>query len=109
MKKIIYAVLMGCIVLLAGCGKSSIEGEYKSLGGKVGVYEMQSLLIQSSADGSKYNVKFVGSERSLSYENVEFQNDELKISDKGFLMPVKITGNKASVEVGGATFEKLAK
>lgn len=100
---------MGCIVLITACGKSSIEGEYKSLGGKVGVYEMQSMLIQNSADGSKYNVKFVGNERTLSYENVEFQNDELKISDKGFLMPVKITGNKASVEVGGATFEKLVK
>ncbi len=70
---------------------------------------MTSMSIQKASDKSKYNVKFSSAEKTLQYENVEFKNGELKISDKGFLLPVKIEGKKATVQEGGAIFEKISK
>lgn len=108
MKKIITLLVVSISVLLAACGDKSIDGVYQSKGGKVGIYEMNTMTIQKAPDGTKYNITFSGAERTLTYDNVEYKDGELKISDKGFMMPVKIEGSKATVQEGGAVFEKSA-
>lgn len=109
MKKIFFFTLISFLVFMTGCSKTSIEGEYKGSGGKVGIFEMSSMTIEKGANAGSYNVKFSGAEKTLTYENVEFKESELKINDKGFTMPVKIEGSKATVTQGGAVFEKNSK
>jgi hypothetical protein len=108
MKKII-AVVLSSLIVLSGCGQASIEGEYKALEGKVGIFQMNAMTVQKDAGGDKYRINFIGDKKTLTYENVEFKDGELKIRDKGFDFPVKIDGNKATVVVGGAKFEKISK
>lgn len=104
MNKILLTVVAGLSLLLTACGDKPIDGVYESKGGKVGIYEMSTMQVQKT--GSNYTVTFTGPERTLTYENVELKNKELQINDKGFMMPVKFDGDKATVVVGGAVFEK---
>lgn len=108
MKKIITLLIVSFSMLLTACGDKSIDGVYQSKGGKVGIYEMDTMTIQKASDNKKYNITFTGAERTLTYDNVEYKDGELKISDKGFMMPVKIEGGKATIQEGGAVFEKSA-
>ncbi len=93
-------------LFLIACGQSAIDGVYESKGGKVGIYDMSTMIIEKNTDGAKYKVIFSGTEKTITYENVEYKDGELKISDKGFLMPVKLDGKKAVVLESGAVFEK---
>jgi hypothetical protein len=105
-----FTLLMwSCLLALSGCGQATIEGEYKALEGKVGIFQMNTMTVQKSQAGNTYNVNFTGSEKTLSYENVEFKDGELKINDKGFQLPIKIDGSKAEIEQGGAKFERITK
>ncbi len=70
---------------------------------------MKSMSVKKSSDGSKYSVTFSGDERNLTYENVEYKDGTLKIDDKGYILPVKIDGKKATIAQGGAVFEKVSK
>lgn len=108
MKKIVGLIIVTITMLLSACGDKSIDGIYQGKGGKVGIYEMNTMTIQKTSDGTKYTVTFSGAERDLTYDNVEYKDGELRISDKGYPMPVKIEGNKATVQEGGAVFEKSA-
>jgi len=91
---------------LIACGQKTIDGVYQGKGGKVGIYVMNTMTVEKTSDGSKYKVTFSGPERTLTYDNVDFQDGELKISDKGFMMPVKFEGSKATVQPDGSVFEK---
>lgn len=104
MNKILITILASFTLLLTACGDKPIDGKYESKGGKVGIYEMSSMSVQKT--GSNYTVTFTGPERTLTYENVELKNKELQINDKGFMMPIKFDGDKATVVAGGAVFEK---
>lgn len=105
MKKLFTSLMMLTIAALVGCGEKSIEGEYKG-GGQVGIYKMDILTIKKTNENSKYNIQFSGSSKILKYENVEFKDSILKINDKGFMMPIKIQGNKATLTDSGVVFEK---
>ena len=107
MRKILSAISLSIFVFtLIACGQKAIDGVYEGKGGKVGIFEMKTMIVEKASDGSKYKVTFSGAEETLIYDNVDFQDGELKISDKGLLMPVKIDGLKATVQLGGAVFEK---
>jgi hypothetical protein len=106
MNKILIAILASFSLLLTACGDKPIDGVYEGKGAKVGIYEMSTMKVQKMSNGSNYTVIFTGPEKTLTYENVEFKNKELQINDKGFLMPIKIDGDKATVVAGGAVFEK---
>ncbi len=96
-------------LFVTACGQSSIEGEYKGDGGKVGIYKMNTLLVEKDKASGKYSVQFVGDEKTLSYKDVELKGSTLEINDKGFVMPVKIEGNKTTVQESGAVFERASK
>jgi hypothetical protein len=106
MNKILLTVVASLSLLLAACGDSPIDGVYESKGGKVGIYEMTTMKVQKMSTGSNYTVTFAGPEKTLTYENVELKNKELQINDKGFMMPIKFDGDKATVVAGGSVFEK---
>ena len=106
MKNFLSFAAMSIAILLSACGDKSIDGVYQGKGGKVGIYEMNTMTVQKTSDGTKYVVTFSGAERDLTYDNVEYKDGELRINDKGYLMPIKIDGNKATVQEGGAVFEK---
>ena len=107
MRKILSVISLSIFVFtLIACGQKAIDGVYEGKGGKVGIYEMKTMIVEKASDGSKFKVTFSGAESTLTYDNVEFQDGELKISDKGLMMPVKIDGLKATVQLGGAVFEK---
>lgn len=97
--------------LFSACGQKSIDGVYEGKGGKVGIYEMKTMIVEKSSDGSKFKVTFSGAEETLIYDNVDFKDGELKWSDKGFLSSVKFDGKKAVFtnqfwKEGQAIFEK---
>lgn len=98
-------VLFFAFALIA-CGQKTIDGVYEGKGGKVGIYVMNTMTVEKTSDGSKYKVTFSGPESTLTYDNVDFLDGELKISDKGFMMPVKLDGPKATVQPFGSVFEK---
>lgn len=92
---------------LAACGQSSIEGEYASTGGSVGIFEMESMLVTQEEGGETYRVEFVGPEETLSYDQVTRDGAVLSIDDKGFIFTVTFDGAEAVVGDGEATFEKV--
>jgi hypothetical protein len=106
MNKILLTVVTSVSLLLIACGDKPIDGMYESKGGKVGIYEMTTMKVQKMSTGSNYTVTFVGPEKTLTYENVELKNKELQINDKGFILPIKFDGNKATIVAGGSVFQK---
>jgi hypothetical protein len=109
MYKIFLVIIASLSLTLTACGDKPIEGVYEGKGGKVGIYEMSMMKVEKMSSGSNYTVTFVGPEKTLTYENVEFKNKELQINDKGFMMPIKFDGDKATVVASGSVFEKSKK
>lgn len=96
MRKMLSSILAFLLVFtLVACGQQSIDGVYEGKSGKVGIYEMKTLIVEKASDASKFKVTFSGTERTITYDNVEFKDGELKWSDKGFMSSVKIDGKKA--------------
>ena len=89
---------------------ATVEGEYKGVSGKVGIYSMTAMTIEKNASGDKYTVKFAG-ERSLTYKSAELIKDKIQINDKGFILGISIDGDKATVDPssGGAVFKRVKK
>jgi hypothetical protein len=106
MNKILITIVASISLILTACGEKRIDGVYESKGGKIGIYEMRTMEVQKMPSGSNYSVVFIGPEKTLKYENVEFKNGELQINDKGFLMPIKVDGDKATVVAEGVVFQK---
>lgn len=94
------------LLLQASAFAGSLEGEYKGLSGKVGIYAMSSMNIAKNADGENYTVKFSGG-RDLTYKSAKLANNKIQINDKGFMMFITISGDKASIEPGGAVFQRI--
>lgn len=83
----------------------SLEGQYKGVSGKIGIYAMNSMSITKNADNDKYTVKF-GGERELTYKSAALVNNKIQINDKGFVIDITVSGDKASVQPGGAVFQR---
>ena len=108
MNLLLRCALASSALALAACGQSSIEGEYTSTGGSVGIFEMESMLVTQEEGGETYRVQFVGPEETLSYDQVTRDGAVLSIDDKGFIFTVEFDGAEAVVGDGEATFEKVA-
>ena len=108
MKSISFSLTFLSTLALVACGQSSIDGEYVSTGGRVGIYEMDAMVVEQEADAETYFVQFIGEEETLSYSEVERDGSVLSINDKGFIMTVEFAGDEAIVGGGEATFEKTS-
>ncbi len=111
MKNKIMACLLMFSFFVPGVALSaSIEGDYKGVSGKVGIYAMSSMTIEKNAENNKYTVKFSGS-RDLTYKGAELVDNKVQINDKGFKIGIAVNGDKATVEsaAGAAVFQRVKK
>ncbi|MCM0036582.1 MAG: hypothetical protein NBV66_12430 [Burkholderiaceae bacterium] len=77
--------------------KNTAVESYRGVSGKLGIYVMTKMDIIKNADGKTYTLAFEG-ERSLSYDDVTLEDGKFKIDDKGFILYVRINGNRAIIE-----------
>lgn len=111
MKTKLFGMVAALVLWMPGFALSAaVEGEYKGVSGKVGIYSMSAMRIEKNTDNDKYTVQFSGG-RTLTYQTAELAGNKLQINDKGFKIVVAITGDKATVDsaAGQAVFQRIKK
>lgn len=108
-KDTMFGIVVALLVFVGG-RSYAFDGTYRGISGKVGIYTMDTMVIQKNSDGKTFTVVFKG-ERSLTYDDASVDKGNLQISDKGFMLDIQFDGKRAVVDPddGKAVFEKVDK